>query len=101
MKRYRADPRLPVMEADARLLLDIRAMCGISGIIYKKGRSQGPAPVGKDLVGMLDSLAHRGRDSSGVTVVGAEADGELIIRVWTDDREHSHEVFAISPLVTS
>ena len=69
-------------------------MCGISGIIYKKSRSQGPGPIGKDLVGMLDSLAHRGRDSSGVTVVGAEVDGELIIRVWTDDREHSREVFA-------
>ena len=60
-------------------------MCGISGIIYKKSRSEGLAPIGEDLVKMLDSLAHRGRDSTGVTVVGEELEDDLIIRIWTSD----------------
>ena len=69
-------------------------MCGISGIMYKKSRSDGLAPIGQDLVKMLDSLAHRGRDSSGVTVVGEENGGDLIVRIWTDQIERSQEVLA-------
>jgi glutamate synthase domain-containing protein 1 len=67
-------------------------VCGISGIMYKKSRIQGPAPVGHDLVKMLDSLAHRGRDSSGVTVVGEEIADDLVIRIWTDRRDRAQEV---------
>ena len=69
-------------------------MCGISGIMYKKSRADGLAPIGQDLVKMLDSLAHRGRDSSGVTVVGEENGGDLIVRIWTDQIERSQEVLA-------
>ena len=69
-------------------------MCGISGIMYKKSRSDGLAPIGQDLVKMLDSLAHRGRDSSGVTVVGEGNGGDLIVRIWTDQIERSQEVLA-------
>ena len=69
-------------------------MCGISGIIYKKARSDGLAPVGEELVKMLDSLAHRGRDSTGVCVVGQEFEGDLIVRLWTDDAVRSADVFA-------
>lgn len=60
-------------------------MCGISGIMYKSALSGGSAPIGADLVRMLESLAHRGRDSSGVTVAGEPPDGDLIIRLWADD----------------
>jgi glutamate synthase domain-containing protein 1 len=69
-------------------------MCGISGIMYKKSRSQGLAPIGEDLVGMLESLAHRGKDSSGVTVAGQRVDGDLVLRVWTDDASLAHDVMA-------
>lgn len=69
-------------------------MCGISGIMYKTARSSGTAPIGADLVKMLDSLAHRGRDSTGFTVAGEEFPGDLIIRIWTDDREDVSLVFA-------
>ena len=34
---------------------------------------------------MLDSLAHRGRDSTGLTVAGEPDDSDLIVRLWTDD----------------
>jgi hypothetical protein len=60
-------------------------MCGVGGILYKKIGNQGTSPVGKDLVKMLESMTHRGHDSSGFTVVGGDIDGDLVIRIWTDD----------------
>ena len=69
-------------------------MCGISGIMYKKGSAACLAPIGRDLVGMLDSLAHRGRDSTGVVVAGQDVDADLIIRVWTDAGERAADVFS-------
>lgn len=69
-------------------------MCGISGIIYKNARQNGQAPVGRDLVRMLDSLAHRGRDSTGVTVAGEGIDGDYIVRLWTEDADRADAVLA-------
>ena len=71
-------------------------MCGISGIMYKTGQSRGSAPVGADLVKMLESLTHRGRDSSGITVAGERAEADLIIRLWTDDATRASDVLARS-----
>ena len=59
-------------------------MCGISGILYKNSGPQALAPIGEDLVKMLETLTHRGRDSSGVTVVGEAPEADLVIRIWTD-----------------
>ena len=67
-------------------------MCGISGIMYKKSRSQGVAPIGQDLIEMLESLTHRGKDSSGVTVAGEHLEEDLIIRIWTDDAARVSDV---------
>ena len=61
-------------------------MCGISGIVHKKASVDRPAPIGRDLVRMLDSLAHRGRDSTGFTVAGEHSEADLIVRIWTDAR---------------
>jgi len=61
-------------------------MCGISGIVHKKASFDRPAPIGRDLVRMLDSLAHRGRDSTGFTVAGEHSEADLIVRIWTDTR---------------
>ena len=69
-------------------------MCGVSGIMHKNSRSHGLAPIGEELVKMLDSLAHRGRDSSGVTIVGEEAESDLIIRIWTEDEARAPDVLA-------
>lgn len=60
-------------------------MCGISGIMYMNSGQNGVANVGSDLVKMLDALAHRGRDSTGFTVVGEQLDEDLIVRLWTED----------------
>jgi hypothetical protein len=69
-------------------------MCGITGIIYKNARSDGLAPVGKDLVKMLDSLAHRGRDSTGITVVGEDTAEDLLVRIWTEHDSEAETVLA-------
>ena len=60
-------------------------MCGVSGILYKRARSDGPTHVGNDLVMMLEPMTHRGKDSSGVTIMGEKIDGDLVIRIWTED----------------
>ncbi len=62
-------------------------MCGISGIMYMNSGQDGVADVGSDLVKMLDAMAHRGRDSTGFTVVGEEQPEDLIVRLWTEDTE--------------
>ncbi len=67
-------------------------MCGVGGILYKNSGSTGQAPVGEDLVKMLESMTHRGKDSSGFTVVGEDIDGDLVIRIWTDDPAQAADV---------
>lgn len=62
-------------------------MCGISGIMYMNSGRDGVADVGSDLVKMLDAMAHRGRDSTGFTVVGEELPEDLIVRLWTEDTD--------------
>ena len=69
-------------------------MCGISGIMYMNSGRNGVADVGSDLVKMLDALAHRGRDSTGFTVVGEQLDEDLIVRLWTEDVDAADLVLA-------
>ena len=69
-------------------------MCGVSGILYKKATSSGFAPIGGDLVKMLESMTHRGKDSSGITVVGEDLAGDLVIRIWTNDAGQASEVLS-------
>ena len=69
-------------------------MCGVGGILYKKSGSTGQAPVGQDLVNMLESMTHRGKDSSGVTIVGEDIDGDLVIRIWTGDPARAEDVMS-------
>ena len=59
-------------------------MCGVSGILHKKATPGRPAPIGRDLVRMLDSMAHRGRDSTGFTVAGETTEADLIVRLRAD-----------------
>ena len=69
-------------------------MCGISGIMYMNSGRNGAANVGSDLVKMLDALAHRGRDSTGFTVVGEQVDEDLIVRLWTEDTDAAELVLS-------
>ena len=69
-------------------------MCGVSGILYKHSGTPGQAPIGEDLVKMLESMTHRGKDSTGLTVVGEDIEGDLVIRIWTDDVPHTADVLS-------
>lgn len=69
-------------------------MCGIAGIMYKDSRSTGLAPIGEELVKMLETMVHRGHDSAGVTVSGEALDSDLLIRIWADDSTPAAETIA-------
>ena len=62
--------------------------------MHKKSRVKGLAPIGRDLVKMLDSLAHRGTDSTGFTVAGEDFSEDLIVRIWTDLTDGEDAVLA-------
>lgn len=58
-------------------------MCGIAGIMYKRG----PGPLGRDLLDMLDAIKHRGLDSTGVAVYrrhDALPAGDLLLTLGLD-----------------
>ncbi len=70
-------------------------MCGVSGILHKSTTSRGHLPaVGEQLIQMLEPMTHRGRDSSGVTIVGEHLEGDLVVRIWTDSVREAGEVLA-------
>ncbi|HEY2318376.1 MAG TPA: hypothetical protein VGH67_08770 [Solirubrobacteraceae bacterium] len=53
-------------------------MCGIAGIIYKNGN--GAHRIGRDMTSMLQSMKHRGPDSTGYALYHAPAQ-ELTVRI--------------------
>ncbi len=70
-------------------------MCGVSGILHKTRTSEGGlAPVGEQLIRMLEPMVHRGKDSSGVTIVGEQLEGDLIVRIWTSNAREAADVLA-------
>ena len=58
-------------------------MCGIAGLIHKGKRSN----VGAEMTSMLQSLKHRGPDSTGFAVYGAGTEGEYVMRVKVAEQE--------------
>ena len=58
-------------------------MCGIAGIIHRKGSSN----VGQEMTAMLQSLKHRGPDSTGFAVYGEPEEGEFILRFKVAEQE--------------
>jgi hypothetical protein len=78
-------------------------MCGIAGIIYRDGSTH---PIGDEMTRMLQSMKHRGPDSTGYALYG-EANGGYVMRYKLADantprtfdfadrlRRHRHEVEA-------
>jgi methylamine---glutamate N-methyltransferase subunit A len=78
-------------------------MCGIAGIIYRDGTRD----VGRDMTRMLQSMKHRGPDSTGYALYGQPHDGQVVMRYTLadantprdfefDDRiqRHQHQVVA-------
>jgi glutamate synthase domain-containing protein 1 len=51
-------------------------MCGIAGIIYRNGN--GGQPLGADMTRMLQSMKHRGPDSTGYALYGPASDLVLV-----------------------
>src|SRR5262245_39872761 len=51
-------------------------MCGIAGIIYRDGSH----PIGREMTRMLQSMKHRGPDSTGYALYGQPANGGLVMR---------------------
>ena len=51
-------------------------MCGIAGLIHRKGTSD----VGQEMTDMLQSLKHRGPDSTGYAIYGEPTKGEYVLR---------------------
>jgi hypothetical protein len=47
-------------------------MCGIAGIIYRNGAANGAHQVGRDVTRMLQSMKHRGPDSTGYALYGPQ-----------------------------
>jgi glutamate synthase domain-containing protein 1 len=55
-------------------------MCGIAGIIYRDGAHE----IGRDMTRMLQSMKHRGPDSTGYALYG-QADGAYVMRYTLAD----------------
>ena len=53
-------------------------MCGIAGIIYKNGN--GAHRIGRDMTSMLQSMKHRGPDSTGYALYH-QPTGEYVVRI--------------------
>jgi len=52
-------------------------MCGIAGIIYRDGAAH---PIGDEMTRMLQSMKHRGPDSTGYALYGSPENGSLVMR---------------------
>jgi len=58
-------------------------MCGIAGIIHRKGASN----IGLEMTNMLQALKHRGPDSTGFAIYGKPEEGEYILRFKVAEQE--------------
>ncbi len=70
-------------------------MCGIAGIIYKNGN--GAHRIGRDMTKMLQSMKHRGPDSTGYALYRAPTH-ELVLRVKLADSVDPGDVYAADDL---
>ncbi|HCR18198.1 MAG TPA: glutamine amidotransferase [Candidatus Latescibacteria bacterium] len=58
-------------------------MCGIAGIIHRGTVGD----IGKEMTGMLQSMKHRGPDSTGFAVYGTPKQGQVVIRFKVAEKE--------------
>ncbi|MDC0166652.1 class II glutamine amidotransferase [Gammaproteobacteria bacterium] len=66
-------------------------MCGIAGLIHRGKNSN----VGRELTGMLQSLKHRGPDSTGFALYGNPKSGEHVLRFKVAEQEDMRHGFQI------
>ena len=58
-------------------------MCGIAGLIHRDGATN----VGREMTAMLQSLKHRGPDSTGFAIYGVSASDEYVMRLKLAEQE--------------
>ena len=58
-------------------------MCGIAGVIHRDG----PTNVGREMTAMLQSLRHRGPDSTGFAMYGVSAPDYYVMRLKLAEQE--------------
>ena len=69
-------------------------MCGIAGIIHRKGASD----IGREMTNMLQALKHRGPDSTGFAIYGRPVEGEYVLRFKVAEQEdlnQGHHIHAV------
>jgi len=66
-------------------------MCGIAGIIHRKGASD----IGSEMTAMLQSLKHRGPDSTGFAIYGVPSKKEYILRFKVAEQEDARKGYEI------
>jgi hypothetical protein len=64
-------------------------MCGIAGIIYRDGAQ--PHPIGRDMTRMLQSMKHRGPDSTGYALYGP-SNAQIVMRYKLADANDPRDV---------
>ncbi len=66
-------------------------MCGIAGIIHRKK----PGDIGKEMTSMLQSLKHRGPDSTGFAIYGPPTANQHVMRFKVAEQEDLAKGFQI------
>ncbi len=67
-------------------------MCGIAGIIHRGSTGN----IGGEMTSMLQSLRHRGPDSTGFAIYGVPRSGELVMRFKVAEQEETLDGFKIA-----
>ncbi len=71
-------------------------MCGIAGLIYRDGKAH---DVGRDMTRMLQSMKHRGPDSTGYALYGPAKPGQIVMRYKLADANTARDFDFESRLV--
>ncbi len=66
-------------------------MCGIAGLIHRNSRSD----IGSEMTAMLQSLKHRGPDSTGFALYGRPTENQYILRFKVAEQEEMKNGFEI------
>ncbi|MCY3769657.1 MAG: glutamine amidotransferase [Gammaproteobacteria bacterium] len=66
-------------------------MCGIAGLIHRNGSSD----IGSEMTAMLQSLKHRGPDSTGFALYGRPTENQCIMRFKVAEQEEMKNGFEI------
>ena len=66
-------------------------MCGIAGLIHRKGTSN----VGQEMTNMLQALKHRGPDSTGFAIYGEPEANTFVLRFKVAEQEDLHGALKI------